>query len=202
MASPYSAHPNKPAKCEKFVTFLEGLLTELRERRPKRDGEFVDEDPPEDTRPQLMPHYYVATRAMCSVGSLKSWLAQHRDRREENDTSDRLVEAWDRICDEMGEALSSKTLKIAHDTTHPRAFDAQKFLLPKLSPDVFGNREAAAPSRSSDIIPQEAMDALTEGEYARIKELSDATDANNSEFDQIINRAARRALADQVGSGD
>lgn len=171
---------------QRVINKLEGLLSDIRDKRP------TDTEP--DRRPKVMPVRYIANHLGCSVWAVKRWLAQHEALRDEQELSELFVDVYKQIADELSESLEGKSLAIAHNPEHPQAFNAQKWLLPKMSPDIFGDVTVdISRADDSDIVETEVMEALTPEEREVLAEHDRRIEEANREVDKILAEARRRA---------
>ena len=181
----YTAYSQDPKVVERCLLKMEGLLTSLRKM-------------PADKRPRAMPTRYVAAHLGCTVGTVKRWLQHHDGRRDEHEVSDRFCDIYQLIANELSEVVSSKTFLIASDTENSQAFRAQQWLLPKMDPWTFGDKEHSD-SRASQVsdIPSEVFDAMSDVERATLKRIADAQDRMDAEVDALLEQVALR-LADST----
>lgn len=140
-----------------------------------------------------MPAIYVASHLGCAPETVKRWVAQHEQLRNEEELSAQFLDVYGCIANEFAMALSAKTFKIAGDVSNPQAFPAQKWLLPKISPEVFGDREVDLSEASSDIVETEVMEALTPEQRERIEQLDEELEARNREVDNILRAGKKQA---------
>jgi hypothetical protein len=173
------------------ITRAEGLLQKLRDTAP-------------EARPDQTTIGYLARHYHTSIQTMKQRIADAERSRSRNDQADAWLETLYQIGNELGETLLAKTFQIARDTSNRNAFNAQKFLLAKLDPEVYGDAsETAAPatqeSRSliSDV-PQEVFDELNEIEEAQLVEIEQALAGQLVKLEQLVRRVQKRVADRRV----
>lgn len=174
---------------DKTLQLAEGLLTKLRDTPPER-------------RPDQTVAGFLAKHYGCSVQRMKSRKEDAEAKRTREDEADLWLETIYQIGNELGETLLAKTFAIARDTSNRNALNAQKYLLPKIDPQVFGESEAQvvrAESRSliSDI-PQEVFDELTDEEEGQVVEIEQAVAQQLTQLEQLIRRVQKRIAEQRV----
>lgn len=184
MASSYTAYSHDPQVVERVLAKMEGLLTSLRKMPP-------------DKRPKAMPTRYVGAHLGCSVGTVKRWLHYHEGRRDEHSMSDRFCEIYQLIANELSEVISARTFEIAANTENSQAFRAQQWLLVKMDPWTFGDKQQDdSPAAQVADIPSEVFDAMSDAEKATLQRIADTKDQLDAEVEKLLEQVALRVADD------
>lgn len=173
----------------KTLRLAEGLLARLR-------------DAPAESRPDQTTAGYLARHYGVSIQKMKLRIADAEARRNRDDLADNWLECIYQIGNELGERLLAKTFAIAHDTSNRNSFNAQKFLLNKLDPDVYSDSaetrtttQAETRSLISDI-EQEVFDEANEVEEAQLVEIEQTIAEAMIKLEQWTRRIRKR-IADK-----
>ena len=181
----FTAGTNDPIVVRRVVEKLEGLLQDLRDRRPQYDE--AGKCTRKDTRPNLYPHVFVAYQLGVSVHSVKKWLHRHQARRDDYEISEAFCDVYEQIATEFGESVSGVTLAIAKNPAHPQVIAAQKMVLPKTDEWMFGGLTVnSKTSKQLADYPSEMFDAMTDEQRALMRELEKQYDQLDAKTDELI----------------
>ncbi len=174
---------------EAVLRQMEGLLAKLR-------------DTPPEQRPEATVHSYLAKHLGTSVQTTKARIEDAKLHQHRDADADYFLDIVYRIGNELSESLVGKTFAIARDPSNRNAFNAQKWLLPKIDPDVFGEQSATkSTSESSSAIsdiPQEAWDEATPEETAQIEEIERTISNELLKLEHIVRRLQQRVANKRV----
>jgi hypothetical protein len=163
---------------------LEGLLSKLR-------------DTPPEHRPEATVYSYLATHFGVSVQTMQARISNARLYQLRDDEADYYLELVYMIGNELSESLVGKTFAIARDPTNRNAFNAQKWLLPKIDPDVFGESAGKtttggeASSLVSDV-PQEVWDEISDEERTQMEEIEHTVSEALVKLEHLVRRVQQR----------
>jgi hypothetical protein len=169
---------------------LEGLLAELRKK-------------PADQRPDATLHNYLAKHLEISVNAVKKRIDGARACQDRDDDAAYFLELVFMIGNALSEHLQAKAFAIAKDTGNRNAFNAQKWLLPKIDPDVFGEtagRTATGGEQSSLVadVPQEVWDEINDDERALLEEIERTISENLVKMEHLVRRVQQRVATKRV----
>jgi hypothetical protein len=172
---------------DRALSKAEGLLAKLRETPPEH-------------RPKQMTIQYLAHQYHVSVQTMKGRVADAESKRRLNDYADNWLEIIYQIGNVLGETTAAKTFAIAHDVSNRNAFNAQKFILERTDPTVYGataNTVEQAPARAfiSDV-PQEVFDDLDEVAEQQLAEIEQLFANAQLMLTQWVRRQQKK-IADQ-----
>lgn len=171
-------------------TLLEGLLSNLRDKPPEQ-------------RPDATLHGYLATHLHVSVNTIKARIENARLYQLRDDDAAYFLELVYMIGNELSETLQAKAFAIARDPTNRNAFNAQKWLLPKIDPDVFGEaaaRTATGGEQSSLVsdVPQEVWDEINDEERVALEEIERTISENLVKMEHLVRRVQQRVATKRV----
>ena len=182
----YTAFSKDPKVVERCLLKMEGLLMSLRKM-------------PASKRPRAMPTKYVANHLGCATGTVKRWIQYHDGRRDEHTLSERFCDIYQLIANELSEVISTTTFTIASDPGNPQALRAHLWLLPRMDPWTFGDKQhdESQSAKVSDI-PSEVFDAMSDAERATLQRIADTQDKLAHEVDMLLEQVALRVANEDL----
>ena len=175
--------------CERTLHMMEGLLSDLRGRKPQN-------------RPAQVTHVYLAAQFGVSAPTMRSRLQDAMSKRARSDKADHFCELWAQIANVLGERISGTIYQIAVDPTNRNCLNAAKWMIERTDKETYSMDEAKqardAGSAVADV-PQEVWDELTDEEEAQLAEIEMAIDSEMHKLTRLVRRVQRR-VADKRAS--
>lgn len=178
---------------EPLLRKMEGLLQKLR-------------DTPPEHRPEQTTLVYLSTHLGCSVPTMRLRIADAEVCKRREDDADYFLELYYQLGNVLGESLAAKTFQIARDVNHRSALAAQKFLLPLIDPDTYGDKPQVVEAQESNTmikdVPQEVWDAATELEQHQIDDIAMTIDNALKQLSNLAARLTKRVADKRVAEVD
>lgn len=172
---------------------MEGLLQTLR-------------DTPPEHRPEATTLVYLSTHLGCSVQTMRQRIADGEAQRRRDQDADHFVELCHLLGNLLGELLCAKTFRIANDVSNRNALAAQKFLLPLIDPETYGDKPPAPVADESNAlikdVPQEVWDAANETEQQQIEEIEMTINNALKQLEHLVRRFQKRVADRRVEVDD